>query len=203
MKIGIIGAGNIGSVLGRKWAAAGHEIHFGVRNPDDTKFEPLHSTGKLVPVEKAVLLCNVIVLALPGAAVAEFAASYGNLLNNKLVIDATNNVRSPEMHNLVVLGEKAQGAILARAFSTLGWENFAKPRLGGQRIDLFFCSPPTVRPALESLISAIGLRPVYLGDLDTASALDGMTRMWFALAIGQKRGRRIAFKLLEEGEIGS
>jgi predicted dinucleotide-binding enzyme len=30
MKIASIGAGNVGSALGRGWAAAGHEIVFGV-----------------------------------------------------------------------------------------------------------------------------------------------------------------------------
>lgn len=35
MKIGIIGAGNIGGNLGRRWAKGGHAIRFGVRNPDD------------------------------------------------------------------------------------------------------------------------------------------------------------------------
>jgi hypothetical protein len=34
--------------------------------------------------------------------------------------------------------------------------------------------------------------------VDTAAALDGMTRLWFALVFGQGYGRRIAFKLLTE-----
>ncbi len=50
----------------------------------------------------------------------------------------------------------------------------------------------------DQLIADIGLRPIYIGDLDLAAVLDGMTRMWFALALAQGRGRRIAFKLLEE-----
>ena len=34
MNIAILGAGRIGGALGKKWAAAGHSIHFGVRDPD-------------------------------------------------------------------------------------------------------------------------------------------------------------------------
>src|SRR4029453_12248580 len=37
MKIAIIGAGNVGSALGHGGASAGHEIVFGVRDPNDTK----------------------------------------------------------------------------------------------------------------------------------------------------------------------
>jgi predicted dinucleotide-binding enzyme len=33
MKIGILGAGNMGAALGKLWAALGHEICFGVRQP--------------------------------------------------------------------------------------------------------------------------------------------------------------------------
>jgi 8-hydroxy-5-deazaflavin:NADPH oxidoreductase len=33
MNIAIIGAGNVGSTLGKAWAKKGHDILFGVRNP--------------------------------------------------------------------------------------------------------------------------------------------------------------------------
>ena len=33
MKIGVIGAGNIGGTIGAKWAARDHEVFFGVRDP--------------------------------------------------------------------------------------------------------------------------------------------------------------------------
>ena len=45
MKISILGPGKIGGGLGRKWMAAGHEIIFGVRNPDDPKYTALKSEG--------------------------------------------------------------------------------------------------------------------------------------------------------------
>lgn len=83
-----------------------------------------------------------------------------------------------------------------RAFSTLGGENFANPYIDGTQIDLFYCGHADSRSISDDLITTIGLRPVYLGDLDAAPALDGMTRVWFALAFGQGKGRRIAFKLL-------
>ena len=37
MKIGILGAGNIGGTLGRKWLTAGHTIVFGVRDLNSPK----------------------------------------------------------------------------------------------------------------------------------------------------------------------
>jgi predicted dinucleotide-binding enzyme len=198
MKIGIVGAGNIGSTLGKKWFAAGHQVRFGVRNPDDSKYADLHEFGAVVDVSEAVTFGEVILLAVPGSAMPGFTAEFATHLANKTVIDATNNPRSPEMNNLAILAEKAPTARLARAFSTLGWENFATPEIDGVQIDLFFCANPSARYATESLIADMGLRPVYIGDLDKAAALDGMTRVWFALIFDQGYNRHTAFKLMEE-----
>jgi len=198
MKIGIIGAGNIGSTLGRKWAAADHNVKFGVRNPADAKYDDLHSIGAAVSVAEAASFGEVILLALPGAAVASFAAEHGQKLTGKIIIDATNNMRAPEMNGLAVLAEEAPGAHLVRAFNTLGWENFAEPEIAGTQIDLFFCGTQSARSKAEQLISEVGLRPVYIGDIDTVATLDSLTRLWFALAMPQGYGRRTAFKMISE-----
>jgi len=41
MEIGVIGAGNVGGTLGRRWAQAGHKVVFGVREPNDEKVRTL------------------------------------------------------------------------------------------------------------------------------------------------------------------
>lgn len=198
MIIAVVGAGNIGGTLGKKWAQSGHTLRFGVRNPNDAKYAGLRHVGEVTAIGEALDGTDIVLLSLPGGAVVEFAAQYGDRLAGKIVIDATNNVRSPEMHNLAVLKDKAPGAHLVRAFSNLGWENFENPRLGGVQIDLFYCCEAFARPAAEQLIGEIGLRPVYTGGLEAATTVDAITRLWFALAMGQGYGRRIAFKLLEE-----
>ena len=198
MKISIIGAGNIGGTLGRKWAAAGHEIRFGVREPDKAKYEALRTIGEVSQVGEAAAFGGVVLLALPGPAAADFVTQHADALAGKIVIDATNNVRGAEMNLLGLLGKAAPSALPVRAFSTLGWENFADPQIGGEQIDLFFCGDPAARPTVEQLIAEVGLRPVYIGNVDAAVALDGMTRLWFALVFGQGFGRRTVFKLLTE-----
>ena len=37
MRIGIIGAGNVGGTLGTAWSRLGHDVVFALRNPDDPK----------------------------------------------------------------------------------------------------------------------------------------------------------------------
>lgn len=198
MKIGMIGAGNIGGTLGEKWAAAGHEVVFGVRNPKDEKYAGLRTSGTLATPGEAAQFGEVVVLALPNRGVVEFATAYGPDLDGRLVVDTTNDFGAAVMHKLDVLAEKAPGARPARAFNSQPWENFADPQLGGMQIDHFFCCGAGERPVMERLIAEIGLRPVYLGGLETAAALDGLTRVWAALAFGQGLGRRVGFKLLAE-----
>ncbi|MBI1298972.1 hypothetical protein GC175_28920 [bacterium] len=197
MEIGIIGAGNIGSTLGQKWTAAGHTVLYGVRNPADAKFDELRRSGAVVSVGEAANAGEVIVLALPGAAVISFAAEHATALAGKVIIDAANNVGGVEMNSLDVLAKAIPSAQLVRGFSTLGWENFADAQIDGVQVDLFYCGDAAAQATTEQLITDVGLRPVYVGGIETVGVVDGMARLWFALAFGQKQGRRIAFKLLQ------
>ena len=200
MKLGIIGAGNIGGTLGRKWAGANHEVVFGVRDPQ--KASLVQQIGEMGGGARAALSADaiaagdVIVFAVPGAAVAAVVDANADALAGKIIIDASNNMRGESRHALQLLREKAPSARLFRAFNSLGWENLADPDFDGVRADLFFCGDEEARATVEGLISDVGLAPVYLGGIDQVGLVEGMTDMWFALAMRRKLGRRIAFKVL-------
>ena len=72
---------------------------------------------------------------------------------------------------------------------SLGWENFADPVLGGIQADLFYAGPdgPT-RPTMERLIGEVGLRPVSVGGPEQVVVVDAVASLWFALALGQRKG---------------
>lgn len=201
MRIAIVGAGNIGGTLGAKWAAAGHSIVFGARDPESPKARgALGAAGagaRLATIATALADAEVVLLSLPGAAVAPFAEEHGAALAGKLVIDATNQFGRPVINGIAPLQAAAPTATVARAFNSLGWENFADPLVGGVQGDLFYCAPEGEASArVEELIAAVGLRPVRVGDLDQAPLVDNLGALWVALAFGQGRGRRLAFKVL-------
>lgn len=104
MKIGIIGAGNVGSALGRGWAAKGHEIAFGVRNPGDAKTqEAVKATGgraRAASVREAASGAEVLVLATPWGAVQDAIQAAGDLAG-KILVDATNPLK-PDLSGLAV-----------------------------------------------------------------------------------------------------
>jgi hypothetical protein len=186
MKIAVIGAGNIGRTLGGKWAAAGHEVAYGVRSP---------GAAGTAAIADAAAGAEVVVLAVPGAAAKDVVASLGGVLAGKVVIDATNDIQGAG--KLHALDELAEGAHPVRAFNTLGWENFADPVFDGVTADLFYAAEEgTGKEVADKLIIDVGLRPVWLGGIDTFDLVDSLTRLWFTLAFQRKLGRRLAFKML-------
>jgi hypothetical protein len=182
----VIGAGNIGRTLGAKWVAAGHDVGYGVRSP---------GAPDTATVAEAVAGAEVVALAVPGAAAKEVLASLGGELKGKVVIDATNDVQGAG--KLHALEELTDGAHPARAFNTLGWENFADPVIDGVQADLFYAAEEGhAKHVADTLIADVGLEPVWLGGVETFDIVDSLTRLWFQLAFQRKLGRRLAFKML-------
>src|SRR5258706_12649897 len=141
MKIGIIGAGNVGGTLGKGWVTAGHQVKFGVRNPRDEKVSsllkrcgPQASAGR---IQELASFGEVIVLTTPWEGAKSALESVGNLAG-KILVDCTNPVAMGEnlMGGLTVghttsAGEQvaawAKGAKVVKAFNTTGAVNMANP----------------------------------------------------------------------------
>ena len=192
MQIGVVGTGFIGGILGRALARAGHSVSFGSRHPEHD--EVAADTGaSVVPVADALRQAEVVLLALPGSAVAGLVADHGPSLTGKLVIDATNQMGEATSNCRAAL---PAGVRYARAFNTLGGENMADPDFSDGPADMFFSAPEPDRATVDEVIHGVGLRPVYVG-ADREDLIDALFQLWIALAIGQRRGRRLAFRLLE------
>ncbi|HEX5120536.1 MAG TPA: NAD(P)-binding domain-containing protein [Pseudonocardiaceae bacterium] len=191
MTTAVIGTGFIGGTLGRAFARAGLPTVFGSRTPG-TDTTAQDSGATVAGIAEAIAQADAVVLAVPAGAVADLLTSHGDALAGKLVIDAANNIGGPVAHHAEAVARLAPQARYARAFNTLGGENLADPDFDGTPADMYYSAPEPDRSTLEILINAAGLRPVYLGD-GQQDTVDGVLRLWFALAIGQGRGRRLAF----------
>ena len=194
MRIAVIGTGNIGSTVGAAWARAGHEIVFGSRHPADAEAP---AGTAVASIGEALAGAGAVLLAIPAAAVGEFLSGHAEALQGPLVLDATNDIRGAVANAHQAIAAAVPGVRYARAFNSLGWENFADPDFDGTPADLLFSTADAAdRAATEELITAVGLRPVYLG-AGKQDAVDHALPLWFALM--QERGnRRIAFRVLEK-----
>jgi 8-hydroxy-5-deazaflavin:NADPH oxidoreductase len=192
MKVAVVGSGFIGGILGNALSSSGHTVTFGSRHPAGD--EPTGGAAtKVAQISEAVEDSDVVILALPGQAVAELVAEHGAGLEGKLIIDATNQMSGTVANSRSSL---PKGIRYARAFNTLGGENMADPMFDGIQADMFFSAPENDRSTVETVIEGVGLRPVYVGE-DREDMIDCLFRLWIALAINQGRGRRLALKMLE------
>lgn len=197
MKIAIIGTGNIGSSLGKQWGSRGHQIMFGVRNPEDgqavaSSIAPNATVGT---VPEAAAFGEVVVLAVPGAAAAEAVRAAGSLAG-KVVIDCTNAVtwRTPEGPALTVGGTTSQaeeiaklatGAHVVKAFNTTYAALLRSGgQFGSQKANVFYCGDDAAAKAkVARLAEEMGFEPVDLGPLRMARLLEP-----FALIMIQLQG---------------
>lgn len=91
MKIGIVGAGNIGATLARKFAAQGHEIKLANSQGPDTLHDLARNLGaSAVSAEDAVLGVDVVVLSIPFAKYADLVNIFDDVPDDVVVIDTSN-----------------------------------------------------------------------------------------------------------------
>jgi len=191
VEITIVGTGFIGRTLGGALSRAGHRVTYGSRHAENEAGVP--ENAPVVALAEALSHADVVILALPGAAVADLTAEHGGSLGGTLVIDATNRMGAEVVNARASLPPTVR---YARAFNTLGGENMADPVFGGERADMFFSAPPSDRATVEAVIDGVGLRPIYVGE-DQEAVIDCLFKLWIALAVTQGRGRRLALRLLE------
>jgi 8-hydroxy-5-deazaflavin:NADPH oxidoreductase len=192
MDIAVLGTGFIGGTLGRALSVAGHPVTFGSRHPEDDDVAA-GTSASTRSIDDALNASDVVILAVPGPAVADLAATHRDALKGKLVIDATNTMGGAVANSRAALPD---GVRYARAFNTLGGENMADPVFDGVPADMFFSCAEDDCQTVASVVRGVGLRPMYVGP-DQEALVDCVFRLWIALAVTQAHGRRMAFRVLE------
>lgn len=210
MKIAIIGAGNVGGTLGRRWSLLGHEVRFGVRDPARDKYRSLltQTGGRAVlaaPTE-ACTGADAVLLATPWAATEAALRDCGGLAGQVLV-DATNPL-GPDLR--LTLGHQDSGgeqvarwapqARVVKAFNTTGYNIMEDPRLGGGHAAMFVAGDDAAAKAVViDLASVLGFEAVDAGPLASARMLEPLAQLWIHCAYRQGLTRDYAFGLLRRG----
>ena len=206
MKIGIIGAGDVGGTLGMRWRQKGHEIMFGVRNRQSQNVQKLIQLDKNLEfgeIMETVAYGGVIVLAVPWTSVEETILRAGNL-SNKILIDPTNPL-TPDLKGLALdnssaaekISNLAKSAKVVKAFNMIGAKTLNNLIFGSQRADVFICGDDSkAKKIVQELAIDIGFDVVDVGPLVNARMLEYLALLWIELAFRQQLGPNIAFKLL-------
>lgn len=197
MKVAIIGSGRLGGTLGKLWAACGHEIMFSSRHPDSAAMQELlieaRGNAQLGSVKEALSFADVLLLALPPAAVDSFLEESGDL-NNKILINATNRLDGKSAGMEVI--RLAKNARVVRAFNMIPWEILSKPQYQNTSASIFIAGDDDeAKGIVSNLCDDIGFDPVDAGSADNIVALEtAMGLLWKIFS--PKFGRDFSFRIL-------
>lgn len=203
MKIAIIGAGNVGGALAKQWAKAGHTVLLGLRDLNSNEANELKKFSTNITsynISDAIEKSEVVLFATPpDAAVA--IAKQNAALKEKIIIDATNSVfKRPEPYKTAFEGIKKETGCenVVKCFNSTGFENMENPKYGDIAIDMFAAGSSAKAKEIASKLSLdAGFAECYdFGGDDKAELLEQFALCWINLAIMQKQGRNIAFKIL-------
>jgi predicted dinucleotide-binding enzyme len=208
MRIGIIGAGAVGSTLARAWANAGHQVALATRNPDDPRLATLalsigpNASAGAVP--KVVEHSEVVVLATPWIAVRDMPGVPVDW-SGKILIDCTNPLRPDftwleddyQVSAAKRIAAWAEGASVFKTLNHTGANNMANPVYPDGRPVMFVCGDDAdAKPTVLQLVEELGFDAVDAGELKVARLLEPLAMLWIHLAMHQGLGREIAFALL-------
>jgi predicted dinucleotide-binding enzyme len=207
MQIAIIGAGNVGTTLGNAWIKLGHEISFGVRDPESVKAHSLAQqfpTARFLPNGEAADHAEIIVLATPWQSTEEAVRSCGDL-RGKTIIDCTNPLKS-DFSGLEIgfstsggefISAWADGADVFKAMNQIGARLMDAPCFGGiVKPVMFVCGEGQQKASVILLVEQLGFTVIDAGELKIARLLEPYGMLWIHLALTQKVPGDFAFALL-------
>lgn len=200
----IIGAGNVGTALGKAWLACGHDVRFGVSDPDHPKHaglprERLQSARDRRDAE-------IVVLATPYAAAKPALEALGDL-SGAIVIDCTNPLgMGPEGLHLTLgfetsggeeIAKCAPGASVFKTLNQTGAENMAHAAAFQPRSMMFVAGDDEARkPIVMELVADLGFESIDAGPLRAARLLEPLAMLWIDLVIKHGHPREMAFARL-------
>ena len=204
MKIAILGAAGVGATLGKRFAAIGHEIYFGVLTP--SKHTDKTSFATIGTVAEATKDAEMIVLAIPFAKVGEAIANCGDI-SGKIIVDCTNPLKMVDGKLGLSLGfdtsaaeqiaETAVGAKIVKCFNQTGVGNMDNPEYQNGRAVQFVCGDDAdAREIVRKLAESIGFDAIDVGELKNSRLLESFAALWIHLAFTTDLNRNFAFSLL-------
>jgi len=185
MKIGIIGAGNIGGAVGQMLAEAGYPVMLSARNLEPVKAlaAKIGHSATAGTEKEAAAFGPVVVIAVPWAALPQVGKDLGSELKGKIVID-TCNPRPARDGDLAKEGlEKGTGVTdpawlpgtrLVRGFNALSSRLLLPNRHHSPELIAIplAADDKAAMTVVAGIVRDTGYEPVMVGGLSTAKGFD-------------------------------
>jgi 8-hydroxy-5-deazaflavin:NADPH oxidoreductase len=203
MRIGIIGAGNVGRAIGAGWTAKGHEVVYGVRDPAKSQAPGISSTVAETAAGSQVVVLTVMFHA------AEAALKDCGDLSGKILLDPTNPLAPDEGGLKLSLGFETSAAefIAARTAAAVvkslnqtgaavlgnAWSYPIRP------IQFVAGDDVKAKQTVTTLVEDLGFEVRDAGPLKAARLLEPMAMVWIDQAIRYGMPPDRAWALINQG----
>ena len=207
MRIGIIGAGMIGSTVAKLWVVAGHEVRLASRHPEELAplVKKLGARASAGTPAEAAEFGEVVMITVPLKAIPELARTVGPSLAGKVVLDTGNAypqrdgdaARQATSHPQGSAGWAAAmfpGARWVKALNTVYYKTLEKEaHRASDRVGIPLAGDD--RGALDvaaQLVRDAGFDPVVVGALARGREFEPGTRVYNTGMSGQELRRLFA-----------
>ena len=197
--IAIIGTGDVAGALGPEFAAQGHTIVYGSRNPTSEEAQALATrTGDNASVttpRDAAEHATIIVLAVPGLMVEDITMGLGDLAD-KIIIDPTNPLdrgennfkHAVETSNGEIIQAAAPDAHVVKAFNALSWMTMIDPDSSGGPVSIPLAgNSDEAKRTVAALVEGMGLEAIDVGSIENSHWIEGMLMLWINNRYGSDR----------------
>lgn len=196
MKIGIIGSGIVGRVLGSAFLNEGHDVLLGTRDitkAEVVKWKNENEKGQTGSFKQAASFADIIVLCTAGS-VAENAIELAGKTNfsGKIIIDTTNPIAAAPPVNGVLQFFTSQNdsllqhiqkllpeAKLVKAFNSIGNAVMYKPVFKDTKPTMFICgNNAEAKKTVTSILETFGWEAEDMGNAEAAGAIESLCVLW-------------------------
>ncbi|MFN0089038.1 MAG: NADPH-dependent F420 reductase [Acidimicrobiales bacterium] len=186
VRIGIVGAGHIGSNCARLFTRAGHRVLLSYSRTPERLTGLAHELGNraaVVSPREAVVDADLTVIAVPWLTIDDAIAQVGSF-DGRIVIDTSNQFGTTGTITLASTAarhnaQRMTDARYTKSFNTLtaAFQAEASNRTGDDRVVQWVCGDdgPAKRTVME-LIDDIGYVAVDVGGLDDAAVMEAPRR---------------------------
>lgn len=209
MKVGIIGAGNVGTGLGKRLSVRGHEIVISfARSPKkvSSAADMIGYDAKAGTPEEAARHGEVVIIATPWAATVDAVQAIAPWLDGKIVWDTTNPLK-PDLSGLEIGTTTSGGEEVARAAPGARVVKAVPPfaevlhsatmEIGGQLPSVFVNGDDgEARKVILTLLDDLPAAGVDAGPLANARYTEPLGMLLVQLAYVEGLGARIGASLV-------
>jgi predicted dinucleotide-binding enzyme len=212
-KIGILGSGMVGQVLGAGSLKHGHPVMIATRNPAKlAEWLDRNPEGQVAGHKEVGAWADILILCSKGTgAEAAMALCDAPDIAGKVVIDTTNPIAdAPPDHGVIRYFTSLEDSLMERlqkahpkarfvkAFNSVGNAYMVDPDFGGIRPTMFICgNDAAAKQEVTAILDEFGWETEDMGGVEGARAIEPLCILWCIPGFARNQWNH-AFKLLKK-----